>query len=80
MTCFEYTLTIKPFPDIYTSILGNFGKYQLRNAILMGMTGLTFSWIQFGTKFLTYDVDFWCAKVKKSKHLEGDLTIGSHDT
>ena len=50
------------FTDVYNLILGNIGKYQLRNAILMGMTGLTLSWISFGAKFLTYDVDYWCSK------------------
>jgi hypothetical protein len=50
--------------DVYVSILGNFGKYQLRNVLLMGLTGLTFSWSNFGTKFVTEETEFWCAKVE----------------
>ena len=50
--------------DVYVSILGNLGKYQLRNVLLMGLTGLTFSWSNFGTKFVTEETEFWCAKVE----------------
>ena len=49
--------------DVYDSILGDFGKYQSINVLLMGCIGITFSWVNFGTKFLTYDVDYWCKKV-----------------
>ena len=52
--------------DIFVSILGDFGKFQLRIVLLMGLTGLTFSWANFGTKFITDDVDFWCSKVNKN--------------
>ena len=49
--------------DLVASIIGKIGKYQLMNCILMGLTGLTFSWVNYGTKFITTDTEFWCAKV-----------------
>jgi hypothetical protein len=49
--------------DVLVSIIGNFGKYQLLNCLLMGFTGITFSWMNFGTKFLTEDTEYWCTKV-----------------
>ncbi len=45
--------------DVLVSIIGNFGKYQLLNCLLMGFTGITFSWMNFGTKFLT---EMWPAR------------------
>ena len=51
--------------DVLVSIIGNFGKYQLLNCLLMGLTGITFSWMNFGTKFLTEDTDYWCSRVKQ---------------
>jgi len=50
--------------DILVSIIGNFGKYQLLNCLLMGFTGITFSWMNFGTKFLTEDTEYWCSRVR----------------
>jgi hypothetical protein len=45
-------------------VVGEFGKYQAINVALMGFTGFIFSWLNFENKFLTYEVDYWCEKVK----------------
>ena len=50
--------------DVLISIIGEFGKYQMKNIFLMGITGIIFSWMNFSNKFLTYEVDYWCQKVR----------------
>ena len=53
--------------DVLVSMIGEFGKFQFRTVLLIGFMGITFSWANFSNKFLTYEVDFWCSKVKHKK-------------
>ena len=49
--------------DVLVSIIGEFGKYQIMNVLIMGLSGIIFSWMNFANKFITYEVDYWCQKV-----------------
>ena len=51
--------------DILVATIGEFGKFQLKSVLLMGITSITYSWINFVNKFLTYDVDYWCQRVNQ---------------
>ena len=55
--------------DVLVSIIGEFGKFQLINVVLMGLTGFTYPWVNFANKFLTYEVDFWCSKVIMTNYI-----------
>ncbi len=52
--------------DVFVSVIGEFGKYQLLNVFLMGFGGLIFSLVTYSNKFVHYDVDYWCSKVRWS--------------
>ena len=49
--------------DVMVSVIGEFGKYQMMNVLLMGVSSLIFSWMNFANKFITYEVDYWCERV-----------------
>jgi hypothetical protein len=51
--------------DVFVSIVGEFGKYQLINVILMGLTGIIFSLLNYTNNFANYEVEFWCSKVRR---------------
>ena len=57
--------------DVFVSVIGEFGKYQLRNVLLMGFSGFIFSLLTYSNKFLTYEVEYWCSKVSTN------LNVGS---
>ena len=49
--------------DILTSIIGEFGNFQLLNLFLIGISAIMIGWNNFVTKFLAHEVDFWCSRV-----------------
>jgi hypothetical protein len=51
--------------DVLTSMIGEFGRFQLVFVLLIGLPKLFIAWNNFSTKWLAHDVDFWCRKVEK---------------
>ena len=51
--------------DVLTSIVGEFGRFQLFNLFMMGISTIMVGTNNFVTKFLAHEVDYWCEKVKK---------------
>ena len=51
--------------DVFVSVVGEFGKYQMLNVFLMGFAGLVFSLVTYSNKFVHYKVDYWCSKVRR---------------
>lgn len=49
--------------DVLTSIIGETGRFQLINMILLGSPLILIAMSAFVTKFLTQEVAFWCQKV-----------------
>ena len=55
-----------PNEDILTSIVGEFGRFQLLNLFLMGLSTIMVGSNNFVTKFLAHEVDYWCSMVNKA--------------
>ena len=51
--------------DVLTSIVGEFGRFQLFNLLLVGFSTIMVGTNNFVTKFLAHEVDYWCTKVKR---------------
>ena len=43
-------------------MIGVFGKFQFAFSFWIGLSGLMLALSVLGTKFLTYEVDFWCRR------------------
>ena len=50
--------------DVLTSIVGEFGRFQLFNLSMIGISTIMVGTNNFATKFLAHEVDYWCAKVQ----------------
>jgi len=48
--------------DELTSVIGVFGKFQVVYTVLYGLSSIVSAFSGLGTKFLTYEVDFWCSR------------------
>ncbi len=61
--------------DVFVSVVGEFGKYQMLNVFLMGFAGLVFSLMTYSNKFVHYKVDYWCSKVRRFIQKKSYVTI-----
>jgi hypothetical protein len=64
-----------PDEDVLTSIVGEFGKFQLLNLFLMGLSTIMVGSNNFVTKFLAHEVDYWCSKVNKKRLVKTSFNL-----
>jgi hypothetical protein len=59
----ENEIDVAPNKDVLTSIVGEFGRFQFFNLLMIGISTMMDGTNNFVTKFLAHEVDYWCAKV-----------------
>ncbi|XP_022122124.2 organic cation transporter protein [Pieris rapae] len=62
-----------PLDNITFKVIGDFGKWQFKIALLMALLKLPMAWYQLNILFLAPPQNFWCAKPKiLSQYTEGE--------
>ncbi|KAF9423514.1 hypothetical protein HW555_001069 [Spodoptera exigua] len=54
--------SVQKSEDVTSSIIGDFGRWQLKISILMALLKLPIAWYQLNIIFMAPPQDFWCSK------------------